>query len=138
MLNVDALTHLHNEVLIQIFQLTRLRNVYGILDQEQFAVSNMDKFFKGFVVLGEDEYLEELAWLISLSQQRRHQIRERQEDLKWRDRKLRWLHNDIDGEILLNNTWLQFSSVLSDVLPNTDILKMIWDCMFKNNNRNDM
>ena len=67
MLNVDALTHLRNEVLIEIFQLTRLRNAYGILNQAHFAVSNMDKFFKGFVVLGEDEYLEELAWLISLS-----------------------------------------------------------------------
>ena len=64
MLNVDALTHLRNEVLTQIFQLTRLRNAYGILDRAQFAVGNMNKFFQGFVVSNEDEFLEELAWLI--------------------------------------------------------------------------
>jgi len=126
MFDVDALERLHNEVRIKECELERLLDWY---DPVCIAKGNASY---GHDKSGHDnpceKQQEDKAWYSALSKHRRRRIKARMIELEQWHIELRYL--PVREMIYTRQAWLVFESVLSFVLPNADLMRMIWDYMF--------
>ena len=121
MFDVDALERLHDAVRIKECELQRLLNWYGpvgtALNQAAYCHDESG-----------EKTQEDKAWYSALSKHRRRRIKARMIELEQWHLELRYL--PVREMIYTRQAWLVFESVLSFVLPNADLMRMIWDYMF--------
>ena len=128
MFDVDGLERLHDAVRIKECELQRLLNWYDSVGHAlgQYAYIHDES--------GEKEK-EDKTWYSALAKHRRSQINVRIQELEQWQIELRYL--PVLEMIYTRQAWLIFESVLSIVLPNADLMRMIWDYMFDGKNYDD-
>eukprot|EP00802_Teleaulax_amphioxeia_P022463 Tamp_22910.p2 GENE.Tamp_22910~~Tamp_22910.p2 ORF type:complete len:187 (-),score=20.62 Tamp_22910:124-684(-) len=129
MLDVDALERLRDEVTIKDCELQRLLRWYGpvghALGQYEYCRDES----------GEKQQ-EDLEWFSALPEHRREAIQARKEALEiWH---LELVHLPSWERINMRQAWLELESVLSIVLPTTDVIQMIWNYVLDGKNENDL
>ena len=121
MFDVDAFERLHNAVRIKECELQRLLNWYHPVGHA------LNDYAYCHDQLGEKKQ-EDKAWYSALPKHRRRRIKARMLELEQWQLELRYL--PVREMIDTRQAWLVFESVLSVVLPNIDLMRMIWDYMY--------
>ena len=132
MLNVDALQRLRDEVFFRRCAVQRLLTWYEPLNKSCRAMGYLSSFIHhSYPATSEDEFLDELSWLCSLSKDRREAIKARKESLEAWYNQLTDVLLETHNNILICNAWSVFASILGKRLHAEELIKTIWNLVLE-------
>ena len=128
MLDVDALGRLRNEVLLKRCEVERLLAWYAPLDHACRAMGYLTCFiYYDDPITSDDESVDELMWLCSLSKHRRKTIKARKKPLEAWQGDLNFVYYHVSDYTKELQAWSVVASLLSFHLRGEDVIKLIWN-----------